>query len=87
MKRFKRSNSTFYTGYVADEIVKFMEESGGIITHEDLLKYEAIERAPVTGTYDDYTIYSMPPPSSGGVHVVQMLNGCLIRLRLGLNKA
>lgn len=64
----------FYQGWVADEIVKFMQAEGGIITHEDLLKYEAIEREPISGTYDEYTIYSMPPPSSGGVAIVEMMN-------------
>lgn len=64
----------FYKGQVAKEIVKFMSENGGIITLEDLQRYEAIEREPVKGTYEDYTIYSMPPPSSGGVALIEMLN-------------
>jgi gamma-glutamyltranspeptidase/glutathione hydrolase len=64
----------FYTGWVADEIVKFMEAEDGIITHEDLKRYDAIEREPITGTYDEYIIYSMPPPSSGGVAIVEMMN-------------
>lgn len=64
----------FYSGWVADEIVNFMEKEDGIITHEDLTKYEAIEREPVTGTYDEFTIYSMPPPSSGGVAIIEMMN-------------
>lgn len=64
----------FYQGKVADEIVLFMKENGGIITKEDLSQYTAIERAPVLGTYRDYEIISMPPPSSGGVALIEMLN-------------
>lgn len=64
----------FYRGKVADEIVHFMNENGGIITKEDLIQYRAIERAPVVGTYHDYEIISMPPPSSGGVALIEMLN-------------
>ena len=51
-----------------------MREKGGLITEEDLEKYEAIERAPIKGTYKGYDIYSMAPPSSGGILLVQMLN-------------
>ncbi|MEQ9231202.1 MAG: gamma-glutamyltransferase, partial [Cyclobacteriaceae bacterium] len=46
----------------------------GIITTKDLDKYEAVERKPLTGTYKDYIIYSMPPPSSGGATLIQMMN-------------
>ena len=64
----------FYKGFVAEEIVKFMEANGGIITQADLDRYEAIERQPITGTFKDYDIYSMPPPSSGGVALIEMMN-------------
>ncbi len=64
----------FYKGAVAEEIATFMKENGGIITLEDLDKYEAIERKPIKGSYKGYEIYSMPPPSSGGVALVEMLN-------------
>ena len=64
----------FYRGETADLIVAEMERGGGIITHEDLRRYEAVERPPVTGTYRGYRILSMGPPSSGGVAVVQLLN-------------
>lgn len=66
--------AAFYEGDIADLIVADMEQHGGLITHEDLRAYEAVERSPVTGTYRGYEIASMPPPSSGGVHIVQMLN-------------
>ena len=64
----------FYKGKVAKTIEKYMKENGGIITTEDLEKYEAIERKPVKGTYKGYDIYSMSPPSSGGVTLIQMMN-------------
>ncbi|RXJ49484.1 gamma-glutamyltransferase [Gelidibacter gilvus] len=64
----------FYKGAVAQEIASFMKANGGIITLEDLAKYDAIEREAITGTYKDYGIVSMPPPSSGGVAIIEMLN-------------
>jgi gamma-glutamyltranspeptidase/glutathione hydrolase len=51
-----------------------MKRGGGIITEEDLAKYEAKERTPIKGTYRGYDIISMPPPSSGGIAMVEMLN-------------
>ena len=50
-----------------------MKEHGGLITLDDLTKYAAIERKPLTGTYRGHTIVTAPPPSSGGVGVLQML--------------
>ena len=64
----------FYKGEVAEEIVNFMKANGGIITLEDLARYEAIERKPIKGSYKEFDIYSMPPPSSGGVALIEMLN-------------
>lgn len=64
----------FYKGMIADEIASYMRENGGIITKEDLEKYTAVERIPIKSTYRDYDIYSMPPPSSGGVILIEMLN-------------
>lgn len=64
----------FYKGVVAEEIAAYMKENGGIITTEDLEKYTAIEREPIKGTYEGYEIYSMPPPSSGGVVLIEMMN-------------
>ncbi|MDW3196546.1 MAG: gamma-glutamyltransferase [Cytophagales bacterium] len=69
-----KGHDGFYKGKVAKEIVQFMEENDGIITKEDLARYEAVERTPIKGTYKDYEIYSMPPPSSGGVALVEMMN-------------
>ena len=64
----------FYKGENAERLAGFMADIGGIITEEDLLKYESQEREPIRGTYRGYDIVSMPPPSSGGVALVEMLN-------------
>ena len=64
----------FYKGETARLIADFMAGNDGIITLEDLEMYEAREREPVRGTYRGYEIVSMPPPSSGGTVLVQMLN-------------
>jgi gamma-glutamyltranspeptidase/glutathione hydrolase len=66
--------SGFYEGPVADLIVAEMKQGRGLITLDDLRAYRPTEREPVHGTYLGYDIVSMPPPSSGGVHVIQMLN-------------
>ncbi len=63
----------FYEGAVADTIVAEMKRSGGIITLEDLKGYQAIWREPVTGVYKGYKIITMPPPSSGGIALIQLL--------------
>ncbi|MDQ8204074.1 gamma-glutamyltransferase [Pelagicoccus sp. SDUM812003] len=70
----KEGPDAFYKGAIADLIVSDMEKHGGIITHEDLARYEPVFRNPVRGTYKGYEIVSMPPPSSGGAHIVQILN-------------
>jgi gamma-glutamyltranspeptidase/glutathione hydrolase len=64
----------FYSGKTADLIVDFMEKHGGLITREDLAAYRAAELEPIHGTYRGYDVYSMPPPSSGGITLVNMLN-------------
>jgi gamma-glutamyltranspeptidase/glutathione hydrolase len=64
----------FYRGPVADLIVAEMARGGGLISHEDLAGYRAIWREPVTIPYRGYTIYSMPPASSGGVTMGEILN-------------
>ena len=64
----------FYKGENAERLAGFMADIGGIITEQDLLQYEAQEREPIRGTYRGYDIVSMPPPSSGGVALVEMLN-------------
>ncbi len=64
----------FYRGKIADKIVAEMQANEGLITHADLANYKVVERQPVSGEYRGYQVVSMPPPSSGGVHIVQMLN-------------
>ena len=64
----------FYKGTTAHLIVAEMKKYGGLISEQDLAAYEARERAPVRGTFMGYDIITMPPPSSGGVAMVEMLN-------------
>jgi len=64
----------FYTGPIAESIVNDMHSYGGIITREDLKNYQPVYRDPLVGRYRGYQIAAMPPPSSGGVHIIQMLN-------------
>ena len=64
----------FYRGETASLIAEEMRRGGGLITLEDLARYQARERATIDGTYRGYDIISMPPPSSGGVAIVTMLN-------------
>jgi gamma-glutamyltranspeptidase/glutathione hydrolase len=64
----------FYKGETARLIAAFMRKHGGLITEEDLARYEAEEQAPIHGTYRGYDVYGMAPPSSGGVAMVEMLN-------------
>jgi gamma-glutamyltranspeptidase / glutathione hydrolase len=64
----------FYKGRVAEAIVSATREAGGIMTLDDMSNYRAVIRQPVTGSYRGYTLASMPPPSSGGVHLAQILN-------------
>lgn len=63
----------FYTGPVADHIVAEMNAHNGIISYEDLKAYNAVWRKPVSSPYKNYTCISMPPPSSGGLIVAQLL--------------
>jgi len=64
----------FYEGPVAEKLATAIRKAGGIMTVDDLKIYRAIERVPLRGTYRGYDIVSMPPPSSGGVHLIEMLN-------------
>ena len=64
----------FYEGPVARKIADAVQAAGGRMTTADLANYRAVERAPVSGTYRGHTVVSMPPPSSGGAHVIEILN-------------
>lgn len=64
----------FYAGEVADLIVAEMKNGGGIMTHDDLKNYHSVWRQPVVGNYKEYKVITMPPPSSGGIALMQLLN-------------
>ncbi|NRG16993.1 gamma-glutamyltransferase [Rhizobiales bacterium] len=66
--------AAFYEGEVARAIAERVQTGGGVMTAEDLQNYRTVWREPVTGSYRGYEIASMPPPSSGGVHIVEILN-------------
>lgn len=70
----EKGRAGFYQGDVAKLIVSDMQQNQGLITLDDLKNYKVVERSVLTGTYKDYQIATMPPPSSGGVHLLQMLN-------------
>ncbi|MDJ0879255.1 MAG: gamma-glutamyltransferase [Halieaceae bacterium] len=70
----KRGRDGFYRGEVAERIVANMEANDGLISREDLAGYQVVEREPVRGSYRGYDIVATPPPSSGGTHIIQMLN-------------
>ena len=70
----KNGPDAFYKGEIAKLIVQEMEANGGLITLEDLKNYNVAERKPLVGQYKNFEIISMPPSSSGGTHLIQMLN-------------
>ncbi len=75
LKRIAQKGSAgFYRGEVAEKIAAQVQKAGGIMSVADLKNYHVVIRKPVTGTYRGYDIISMPPPSSGGVHLIQILN-------------
>ena len=69
-----KGSDGFYKGETARKLVKAVNEAGGKMSLQDLANYQAIARTPVKGDYRGYEIVSMPPPSSGGIHIVQILN-------------
>jgi gamma-glutamyltranspeptidase/glutathione hydrolase len=64
----------FYTGETVALIEREMQAHGGLITRDDLKNYKAVRRQPVAGTYRGYDVISMPPPTSGGVTILEILN-------------
>lgn len=64
----------FYKGEVAEAMIDTVQKYGGVMTLDDLANYKVEVREPVTSTYRDYTIYSLPPASSGGTHLIEALN-------------
>lgn len=70
----EKGTKGFYEGETAAKLVNAVQEAGGIMTLDDLKNYKVVEREPVRGQYRGYEVVSMPPPSSGGVHIIEMLN-------------
>jgi gamma-glutamyltranspeptidase/glutathione hydrolase len=70
----ERGPRTFYEGRIAEQIASSVRAAGGLMTREDLARYQAVERVPVAGNYRGHEIFSMPPPSAGGIHLIQILN-------------
>jgi len=74
LERIAKNPDDFYHGIIARELAGAIQKGGGLITVDDLAKYEVKEREPIRGTYRDYDIISAPPPSSGGIALVEILN-------------
>src|SRR6185436_14605487 len=70
----RRGPRAFYEGATARKIATAVRAAGGRLTAADLKNYRAVERPAVRGTYRGHTIVSMPPPSSGGALLIEMLN-------------
>jgi gamma-glutamyltranspeptidase / glutathione hydrolase len=78
----KEGAAVFYRGWIGQAIVATIKKAGGVMTLDDLKNYRPVWREPLIGTYRDRTVIAMPPPSSGGVAILQMLN-TLETYRLG----
>jgi gamma-glutamyltranspeptidase/glutathione hydrolase len=74
LERIAENPDDFYHGTLARELAAAMQKGGGLITAQDLADYEVKERQPIRGTYRGYEIISAPPPSSGGVALIESLN-------------
>lgn len=74
LERIAAAPDDFYTGQMAHELADFMQKGGGLITAEDLAHYEVKDRTPVHGTYRGLEVISAPPPSSGGIALLEVLN-------------
>jgi gamma-glutamyltranspeptidase/glutathione hydrolase len=70
----KSGPRAFYQGPIAEKIASAVRSAGGVMTAADLKSYRAVERTPLRGRYHGYDIVSMPPPSSGGTHLIEILN-------------
>jgi len=70
----REGEKAFYQGPIAEKIVAAVKAAGGSMTLDDMKSYEAIEREPLHGTYRGFDVVSVPPPSSGGVHIIELLN-------------
>lgn len=69
-----KGSEEFYKGQIARKIVEAVKKKDGVMRVEDLALYEPLEQEPLKGTYKDYTLFTIPPPSAGGLHIIQLLN-------------
>ncbi len=74
LRRIAKDPDDFYHGEIAKQLAADVQKGGGLITEKDLASYEVKEREPLTGTYKDYSVIAAPPPSSGGVALLEALN-------------
>lgn len=74
LERIAADPDDFYHGKLAAELIAELKKGGGLLTLDDLAQYTVVERAPVTGTFHNFTVISAPPPSSGGVVLLSALN-------------
>ena len=74
LERISKNPDEFYHGAMARELAAAIQKGGGLVTAADLAAYEVKERQPIRGSYRGYDIISAPPPSSGGVALVEILN-------------
>lgn len=74
LERIQRHPDDFYRGELATQIATAIQKGGGIITAADLATYKVVERTPLHGTYRGYDVFSAPPPSSGGITLIETLN-------------
>jgi len=74
LERIAKNPDDFYHGALAKELSAAVQKGGGLITAGDLASYEVKERKPIRGTYRDYDVISAPPPSSGGIALLEILN-------------
>jgi len=70
----QEGEGALYHGALGDTVIEYLKGAGGVLERDDLRSYRVIEREPVWGSYRDFEIVGPPPPSSGGVHVIEMLN-------------
>jgi gamma-glutamyltranspeptidase/glutathione hydrolase len=74
LERIERDPDTFYTGTMARQLAGYIQKGGGLISAKDLSAYRVLDRKPVSGTYRGLTVISAPPPSSGGIVLIELLN-------------
>jgi gamma-glutamyltranspeptidase/glutathione hydrolase len=74
LERIERDPDSLYTGTMARQLADYIQKGGGLITAKDLADYQVLDRKPVIGTYRGFTVISSPPPSSGGIVLIELLN-------------